>query len=1041
VPLNFSRTSPTPAKEKPQPALVAMLIDSVITSKEDPTKLFDLLEELAVGSYGHVYKAVYKPTNEIVALKIIALEEDDTFEEMMIEILVLQKCNDHKNVVKYFGSWKKGDELFIAMELCDGGAANDLYQILEKPLQESQIKWITHQSLCGLAYLHKKGIIHRDIKAANVLLTESGQVKLTDFGVSAQMTSPQDKRRTFIGTPYWIAPEVVNTVIAPYNEKCDIWSLGITCIEMAELQPPLHEIAPMTAVMQIPKNPPPRLQSPSKWSPEFNDFLKECFVKDPNQRKSAEELLKHAWFNGIEKEDGSAVRHLIKITRDAEAAFIAAPPSSAASDSRDSLDLGEDDDDDDDSLRQSKEHLDLADKMHPDEPHGAPPSALAPPLAPASGPSPTATIRDTPAWTTMTEEEKRKALHDERKMKEKAAEQQRRPTLTRTLKQSNAPKAIIKKKVLKEQIKQLRRLVKAQEQQQQKQLKTHQEQIDQLKAINEGKLLAKMKDLNKAQKRREKEFLAESENQKREHSGEQRQMKKDHENDKKKCQRDVKEEQKKLIKDFKIQQKFKEKNYQDERKRMKKAVKSSDSLKSLDNSYKNATLFDQLLFSQKIAMEEKKKENNVVLYQHRQQFQKTREQMQQYLQTVMRHFREQQKHKLSHLQVKRDIELECLEELLALEQRQLQEYQVLQKEQVLEHHRLVTEQQHRQNQDEERIMLRDFKENQKKQMKDWLRTQKSTRGSKVEKRSKQTEFKKKQQYDEFVFLENALKRRKELERQTQQQQADQLAALAQEHAAARDSQAASHRERRENLKTLHEKQMNDLLKQQHVERMNKLRQDQARSIAFAKQQQEDLLASLRTLQEGELELQRLHHQQQLTSQKDYSRTEEERANDLNQLIAEQKENETKMKEEFNNILKWMLAQHQEERDAMVKEGGAFASLEDSQEVEDTSPPPLPPSPRITGEFDYPSYNGNGTSSPYTSLRSSDNGLDLGGSGSNPASVQSSRSSSPSPLTPGVKAPTLPPLPPGLDNLSLSHKSSESLLAGLQQPKRASTGVE
>jgi len=118
-----------------------------------------------------------------------------------------------------------------------------------------------------------------------------------------------------------------------------------------------------------------------------------------------------------------------------------------------------------------------------------------------------------------------------------------------------------------------------------------------------------------------------------------------------------------------------------------------------------------------------------------------------------------------------------------------------------------------------------------------------------------------------------------------------------------------------------------------------------------------------TPKEGELELQRLHHQQQLTSQKDYSRTEEERANDLNQLIAEQKENETKMKEEFNNILKWMLAQHQEERDAMVKEGGAFASLEDSQEVEDTSPPPLPPSPRITGEFDYPSYNGNGTSSP------------------------------------------------------------------------------
>jgi len=152
------------------------------------------------------------------------------------------------------------------------------------------------------------------------------------------MASPLDKRRTFIGTPYWIAPEVVNTVIAPYNEKCDIWSLGITCIEMAELQPPLHEIAPMTAVMQIPKNPPPRLANSLQWSHEFNDFLRECFVKDPDQRKSAEELLKHPWFSGIEKEDGTVIRALIKTTRDAETAF-ASGPSTPPSEGRDSMEM------------------------------------------------------------------------------------------------------------------------------------------------------------------------------------------------------------------------------------------------------------------------------------------------------------------------------------------------------------------------------------------------------------------------------------------------------------------------------------------------------------------------------------------------------------------------------------------------------------------------------------------------------------------------------------------------------------------------------
>lgn len=963
-----------------------MSIESVITSKEDPTKLFDLIEELAVGSYGHVYKAIYKPTQDVVALKIIQLEEDDTFEEMMIEILILQKCSD-KNIVKYFGSWKKGEELFIAMELCDGGSANDLYQILETPLTEMQNRWITHQSLCGLAYLHKKGIIHRDIKAANILLTESGQVKLTDFGVSAQMASPHDKRRTFIGTPYWIAPEVVNTVIAPYNEKCDLWSLGITCIEMAELQPPLHEIAPMTAVMQIPKNPPPRLKSPSSWSPEFNDFLKECFVKDPDQRKSAEELLKHPWFAGIEKEDGTIIKNLIMLTRDAEKAFITAP-----TEGRDSMEISDDD-------------LDESEKSESGE-AASPTVAVEAPVAVPSPPMRMATIRDSPQWGTMTEEEKRKALHEERKTKERAAEQNRRPTLSRTLK-SNGARAVVKKKVLKQQIKQLGKLMKAHEQQQQRQLKAHQEQLDQLKALHDGKLQNQLKEVVRVQKRKEKEYLTETDTQKREHSGDQRQMKREHENDKKKSLRDIKEEQKRLTKDFKTQQKVKEKTYQDEKKRMKKEKASPEALKNLDTSFKNSTLFDQLLFSQKIAMEEKKKDNSMTLYQQRQQCQKSREQQQQQVSTGMKQFREMQKFDLANLQTKQQTELENIAEQLALEQRQLQEQQALQKEQVLEHHRLVTEQQHRQHQDEERVNNREFKEMQKKQTKEWQKANRSV--NRVDKRSKLNEFKRKQQQEEVTFLENALKRRQELERETQQQQADQLSTLSQQHTMARDALSNDQRERQDNLKQQHEKQMHDLLRQQHVDRMSRLRQDHFKQITLAKQQQEDLLASLRTLQEGELELQRQHHQQQLTSQKDFSRTEEERANDLNQLIAEQREHEAKMRDEFTNIIKWMLTQHQEEKDAMIKEGGAYASPSDAEEEIDedlalslsTPPPPLPPSPRLTGEFD-DMYN---SASPHSSLRGSSLSVPTYGD-AKPSSLRNGRTPSPPP----PRSPSPPPYP-------------------------------
>jgi len=902
-----------------------MNIDSVISSKEDPTKLFDLLEELAVGSYGHVYRAIYKPTGDIVALKIITLEEDDTFEEMMIEILILQKC-DHRNIVKYFGSWKKGEELFIAMELCDGGSANDLYQILEQPLTEPQICWITYQSLCGLAYLHSKGIIHRDIKAANILLTEAGHVKLTDFGVSAQMASPYDKRRTFIGTPYWIAPEVVNTVIAPYNEKCDIWSLGITCIEMAEMQPPLHEIAPMTAVMQIPKNPPPTLSRPSQWSASFNDFLRECFIKDPDQRKSAEELLKHPWFSGMDKEDGSVLRPLIKQTKDAETAYAMGgsglgsspipPPKEGDGETLEQVErelLGE---------ASSKEEI-----LTPED------ISLQQKLATVRN-----SIANSPQWGTMSEEEKRRALHEERKQRDIAIEQHR-PTMGRTLKKGNNAKAIVKKKVVKAQLKQLRKLMKAHEQQQLRQLKMHQEQADALKLAHENKLKEKAKEAARQQRKRQKDNLLEVEGQKREHSGEQRQMKKQHETDKKKSQRDIKEEQKKMVKDFKSQLKVKETTYMEERKKMKKGGKESN-VKELDTKFKSITAYEQLLFSQKIAMEEKKKDNIMTLYQQRQQCQKLREQQHQHLQVMMRQFRANQKWALDVLQSTAQMELDNMKELIEMETRHLAEQQALQREQILEHHRLVTEQQHKQQQDEERSAIKEFRENQKKQQKDWLKQQKSFRGSKIEKRNKLAEFKRKQQQAEVTFLENALKRRQELEKETQIQQADQIEILSAQHTNARENMANEQEERISWLKQQHARQLNELTLQQHEERMKKLREDHSHQLHLVQVQQQELIAALRALQQGELELLR-EQQQQLLSIKDFPLTEEAQVAEQQALQAEQAQQEQKMREEWAQIQKYLLSQQKEEKAAMLREGpGGEAAAAALLAQADSDLPPL-----------------------------------------------------------------------------------------------------
>jgi len=276
-------TQPLP-EEKPQ-----TLTDLV--SKEDPTHVFTNMEKIGEGAAGEVFCALHVNTKKEVAVKKMEINGENL--KLLITEIGIMKTSHHDNVVDYVDSYIVEDrQLWVVMEYMDGGCLTDILELFDQvPMNEQQIAHVCRESLRALSYIHSLHRIHRDIKSDNVLLSTSGFVKLADFGYAAQLTQKQQKRNTVVGTPYWMAPELIRG--HDYGTKVDIWSLGIMLMEMAEGEPPYMEFPPLRALFLITTKGIPPLKAPHKWSPEFNDFFSKCLEKEVDKRPEANELLKH----------------------------------------------------------------------------------------------------------------------------------------------------------------------------------------------------------------------------------------------------------------------------------------------------------------------------------------------------------------------------------------------------------------------------------------------------------------------------------------------------------------------------------------------------------------------------------------------------------------------------------------------------------------------------------------------------------------------------------------------------------------------------
>jgi len=265
---------------------------------DDPEELFEMQGLLGQGAWGKVLKAVHKASGFTLAIKIILNTNKTMQESIQKEVEILKLCRSN-SVVAYYGTCLRHNETWILMDYCGMGSIKDMMKLCMETLNESQVAYVASETLKGLAYLHGRNILHLDVKAANILATESGAVKLADFGVSEQLEKLNKTSIDYVGSPLFMAPEVIKRT--GYTDRADIWSLGITCIEMIDGRPPYTDIKSMADLQKILDRPPATLSKPQNYSSEFNDFIAQCLVKDPAQRKTAMELLYHPF---VQKNEG-----------------------------------------------------------------------------------------------------------------------------------------------------------------------------------------------------------------------------------------------------------------------------------------------------------------------------------------------------------------------------------------------------------------------------------------------------------------------------------------------------------------------------------------------------------------------------------------------------------------------------------------------------------------------------------------------------------------------------------------------------------------
>ncbi|NXX88249.1 MYO3B protein, partial [Centropus bengalensis] len=297
-----------------------------LESLADPSDTWEIIETIGKGTYGKVYKVANKKDGSLAAVKILD-PISDVDEEIEAEYNILQFLPNHPNVVRFYGMFYKADQyvggqLWLVLELCNGGSVTELVKGLLKcgrRLDEAIISYILYGALLGLQHLHNNRIIHRDVKGNNILLTTEGGVKLVDFGVSAQLTSTRLRRNTSVGTPFWMAPEVIaceQQYDYSYDARCDVWSLGITAIELGDGDPPLFDMHPVKTLFKIPRNPPPTLLHPEKWCRGFNHFISQCLIKDFEKRPSVTHLLEHPFIKQVHGKDMSLQKQLAELIQE-----------------------------------------------------------------------------------------------------------------------------------------------------------------------------------------------------------------------------------------------------------------------------------------------------------------------------------------------------------------------------------------------------------------------------------------------------------------------------------------------------------------------------------------------------------------------------------------------------------------------------------------------------------------------------------------------------------------------------------------------------